>query len=68
MAILLIKINDEREMRCMDPKTRHDLKNSIMVVRNLSLLLEQEKLKGAEREQAFKIIAQECEKMLELCK
>jgi hypothetical protein len=52
----------------MDPKTKHDLKNSVMVVRNLAELLEQGKLKDSDREQAFKLIRQECEKMIELCK
>jgi signal transduction histidine kinase len=49
-----------------DRKLAHDLRNSVMVIRNLSELLEQEKLQGKEREQAYAIIKAECEKLLDM--
>ena len=52
----------------MDPKTIHDLRNSIMVVRNLSRLIKEGKLKDGDKEQAYTIINDECEKIIELLK
>jgi hypothetical protein len=51
-----------------DRRLAHDLKNSIMVIRNLMELIQQDKLKEADKDQAFAIIKAECEKVLELCK
>jgi hypothetical protein len=46
-----------------DQKERHDARNSIMVIRNLSELLEQDKLKGKDKEDAYRFIKDECEKL-----
>lgn len=51
-----------------DRKIVHDLRNSMMVIRNLSQLLHQDMLKGEDKEKAEKLIIEECDKVLELLK
>lgn len=51
----------------MDRTLAHDLRNSMMVIKNLSLLIEQDKIKGKDREQAFAVIKAECDKILKMC-
>jgi signal transduction histidine kinase len=54
-------------MALVDRNVAHDLRNSIMVIRNLSELLVQDKLSGTEKTQAHELINKECEKILKLC-
>jgi hypothetical protein len=50
-----------------DRKFIHDLRNSIMVIRNLTQLIESGKIKESDKEQAFSYIKAECDKLLALC-
>ena len=51
-----------------DRKFIHDLRNSVMVVQNLTKLIREGKMKDADREHAYRLIDAECEKVLEMCK
>jgi hypothetical protein len=51
-----------------DRKFVHDMRNSMMVIRNLSELLQQDMLKGEEKKKGEKLIIDECNKVLEMLK
>jgi hypothetical protein len=48
-----------------DRKLVHDLRNSMMVIRNLSQLLHEGKMKPADAAQAYDMIIAECNKVIE---
>lgn len=51
-----------------DRKFIHDLRNSMMIIRNLSKMLADNMLKGADKTQAEELIQKECDKVIELLK
>lgn len=51
-----------------DRKLIHDLRNSVTVIRNLTQLLHEGKMKPADAEQAHAFIMQECENIIALLK
>jgi hypothetical protein len=51
-----------------DRKLVHDLRGSMMVVKNLTQLIHDGTLKDKDLEQAYTLIDQECDKVIELLK
>jgi hypothetical protein len=51
-----------------DRKFIHDMRNSMMVIRNLSQMLHDGMIVGKDAEDAQKLIQEECEKVIELLK
>jgi nitrogen-specific signal transduction histidine kinase len=51
-----------------DRKLVHDLRNSIMVIRNLTQLIEQGVMKGTDKDEAYRLILAECDKIVEILK
>ena len=51
-----------------DQKFIHDLRNGIMVIKNLSKMLADGTMKGDDKTRAEKLVQQECDKVIELLK
>ena len=47
-----------------DRQLVHDLRNSMMVIRNLAQLLQEDKLKGKDKDHALDLIRSESEKVI----
>ena len=51
-----------------DQKVVHGLRNSMMVIRNLTQLMEQGALNDSDKEQSYALILAECDKVIEFLK
>jgi hypothetical protein len=63
-------LNDGFDMTgtVQDRKFIHDMRNSMMIVQNLSKMLADGTLQGADKLHAEELIQKECEKVIELLK